>query len=97
MHINPSTGQVSAKPAADPAIYVHPDQAAPAAERAAATADLPTMSPPLEPQSAADDASSAGFDWPSAGIGAAAAGLLAALIVAAPLGVGRRGRDAART
>jgi hypothetical protein len=96
LHVNPSTGQVSAEPAVDPGIYVHPDQAAPAAAREAARADLATASPALEPQPAADDASSAGFDWLSAAIGAAAGSLLVA-VVAAPLGVGRRGRHAART
>lgn len=97
VHVNPSTGQVSAKPSADPGIYVHPDQAAPAAARAAARTALATASPPLEPQAAADDASSAGFDWLAAAIGAAAGSLLVGLVVVAPLGAGRRRRHAART
>jgi hypothetical protein len=95
LFVNKYTGQVSATRTADPGIYVYPAEAAPAAERAPARADLATASPAVEPQPAADDGSTAGFDWPSAGIGAAAAGLLLMLMVAA--GTSRRGQRTART
>ena len=93
--VNKYTGQVSDTRTADPGIYVYPAEAAPAAERAAARANLATTSRDLELQPAADDGSGTGFDWPSAGIGAGAAGLLLTLLVAAA--TGRRGQRTVRT
>jgi hypothetical protein len=92
---NKHTDQVSATRTADPGIYVYPAEAAPAAEQAAARADLATTSRALEPPPAADDGSVTGFDWPSAGIGAGAAGLLLTLMVAT--GTSRRGQRTLRT
>ena len=93
--VNKYTGQVSDTRTADPGIYVYPAEAAPAAERAAARADLATTSRDLELQPAADDGSVTGFDWPSAAIGAGAAGLLLTLMVAAA--ISRRGQRTVRT
>ena len=91
IYVNPSTGFASTMPQTGPKVYVNPSTGfASGANASSSSSDEVTIS--QLPQPALAEPAQGGFDWPSAGIGAAAAGGLVLLLLAAVVGLGRRGR-----